>query len=113
MVIDWQGIGRGPGMYDVAYVLGGSMPIESRREHESDLVAAYHARLVENKVTKYTLEQARTDYEFAHFLGGLATSVFAGATLDLANADGYELVATMANRHFTAALDHGGLESMD
>lgn len=113
VVIDWQGLGRGPGAYDVAYLLGGSMDTELRREHEADLVDAYHARLAANGIDDYPLDQARADYAFAHCLGGLATSIFAGATLDLSNERGYELLSTMSNRHFQAAIDHGGLELME
>jgi aminoglycoside/choline kinase family phosphotransferase len=112
-VIDWQGLGRGPGCYDVAYILGGSMPIELRRENERDLVAAYHERLLANGVSDFSLEQAWDDYVYGHLLGGLATSVFAGGTLDLANERGFELIADMANRHFTAALDYGGFAILD
>lgn len=112
VIIDWQGIGRGPGAYDLSYILGGSMTIEDRRAHEDDLVAAYHERLVECGVTGYDLDACRADYGFAHCLGGLATSIFTGGTLDLSNERGKNLIATMANRHFTAALDHGGLDLM-
>lgn len=108
VIIDWQGLGRGPGAYDVAYILGGSMPIELRREHERDLVGIYHARLVERGVTDFTAEQAWNDYVYSNLLGGLAVSVFTGGTLDLSNERGRELVGGMAARHFTAALDHGG-----
>lgn len=108
VIIDWQGLGRGPGAYDVAYILGGSMPIELRREHERDLVAIYHARLVEKGVADFTAEQAWNDYVYAHLLGGIAVSVFTGGTLDLSNERGLDLVAGMATKHFTAALDHGG-----
>lgn len=111
-VIDWQGIGRGPGAYDLAYTLGGSMEIDLRREHERALVTEYHDRLVANGVNDYSADQAWDDYGFAHLLGGLATSVFTGGTLDLSNERGVELIATMSDRHFTAALDHGGLDLM-
>jgi hypothetical protein len=112
VVIDWQGMGRGPGAYDLAYLLSGSMTIEDRRTHEDRLVAEYHARLASHGIVGYSLDQCRDDYGFAQCLGGLATSIFTGATLDLANERGFELIATMANRHFTAALDHGGLAHM-
>lgn len=108
VVIDWQGIGRGPGAYDLAYLLGGSLPLELRRRHERELVGAYHSRLGECGIAGYDLEQAWDDYRFAHCLGGLAVCVFGGATLDLSNERGYELLATMSHRHFSAALDHDG-----
>ena len=112
VVIDWQGIGRGPGAYDLAYLLGGSMDTGLRRTHEKDLVSAYQTKLCENGVEEYTSEQAWEDYGFAHLLGGLATSIFAGGTLDLSNERGFELITMMANRHVTAALDHGGFSQI-
>ena len=111
-VIDWQGIGRGPGAYDLAYLLGGSMDIELRRANEENLVTAYHTELCANGVQGYSFESAWNDYGFAHLIGGLATSVFAGGTLDLNNERGKELITMMSQRHVTAALDHGGLERM-
>tara|TARA_A100001037_G_scaffold79222_1_gene71169 strand:+ start:172 stop:1248 length:1077 start_codon:yes stop_codon:yes gene_type:complete len=111
-VIDWQGIGRGPGAYDLAYLLGGSMETEMRRSNERDLVAAYHTELCNNGVEGYEFESAWSDYGFAHLIGGLATSVFAGGTLDLNNDRGKELIAMMSERHVTAALDHGGLDQI-
>jgi len=109
VVIDWQGIGRGPGAYDLAYLIGGSMDTELRRMHERDLVDAYHAELLAEGVNDYSAEAAWEDYGFAHLLGGLATSIFAGGTLDLSNERGKELISMMSNRHVTAALDHGGV----
>ncbi len=112
VVLDWQGIGRGPGMYDLAYVLGGSMEIELRRQHEVELVTAYQQQLADNGVTDYSLAQASEDYAFAQLMGGLAVSVVTGGTLDLSNERGKQLVATMAERHVTAALDHDGPERL-
>ncbi|HJM28444.1 MAG: phosphotransferase [Acidimicrobiales bacterium] len=108
-VIDWQGIGRGPGAYDLAYLIGGSMDTELRRTHEKDLVSAYHTQLLYEGVSDYSADSAWDDYGFAHLLGGLATSIFAGGTLDLSNERGKELISMMSNRHVTAALDHGGI----
>lgn len=110
VVIDWQGMGRGPGAYDLAYFLGGSLTIENRRAHEEALVGTYHERLVANGIGDYTAEQCWNDYRYAHLLGGLAVSIFGGGTLDLSNERGFELMADMANRHMTAALDHGGFD---
>ena len=112
VVIDWQGIGRGPGTYDLAYLLGGSMETNLRRSHENELVATYQAQLADSGVEGYSYERAWEDYRFAHLLGGLATSIFAGGTLDLSNERGIELITMMANRHVTAALDHGGFEAL-
>lgn len=109
VVIDWQGIGRGPGAYDLGYILGGSMEPELRRAHEQELVAAYHNRLIDCGVNDYSLEELWNDYAHSHLMGGLATSVLTGGAMDLSNERGKTLVATMAQRHGIAAVDHNGL----
>jgi len=108
MVIDWQGIGRGPGVYDLSYLLGGSMSVELRRAHETELVTIYHEQLCRSGVGGYSFEQAYADYGFAHLMGGLATAMVTGGSMDLSNERGKQLVETMASRHITAALDHDG-----
>lgn len=108
VVIDWQGIGRGPGAYDLGYVLGGSMEPAVRREHEQVLVRAYHEQLLAGGVTGYSLEQLWDDYGHSQLMGGLSTSILTGGAMDLSNERGTELIATMASRHVQAALDHDG-----
>lgn len=112
VVLDWQGIGRGPGAYDLAYLLGGSMTTELRRAHEWELVAAYHEKLQASGITGYSLQQCREDYALAHLMGGLATPVLIGGAMDLSNERGVSLVATMAARHASAALDHDGMKRL-
>jgi len=110
VVIDWQGIGRGPGVYDLSYLISGSMDIELRRAHEQVLVDLYQQTLEAAGVAGYSGEQAWADYQHAQLMGGLATAMVAGGNLDLSNERGRQLVASMAIRHSQAALDHGGLE---
>ena len=105
VVIDWQGIGRGPAAYDVAYLLGASLTITDRRACERDLIAGYHKRLTSRGV-EYSFEQVWDDYCYAHGLGGLAVTIVAAATLDTTSARSKALVNCMAERYFTAALDH-------
>ena len=110
VVLDWQGMGRGPGAYDLGYVLSGSMEPEVRRGCESDLLATYHDALLESGVRDYSAEQLRDDYALAQVMGGLATALVVGGGMDLSNERGMQLGVTMATRHVTGALDHGGLE---
>jgi aminoglycoside/choline kinase family phosphotransferase len=112
MVLDWQGIGRGPGVYDLAYVLGGSMTETLRQRHESELVRTYHETLLSLDINDYSIEQCSADYALAHLMGGLATPILLGGAMDLNNERGVKLVATMASRHAQAALDHDGLRRM-
>jgi hypothetical protein len=104
-VFDWQGIGRGPGIYDLCYFLGGSLTVEDRRTHEQHLVQAYHDRLVERGITNYSFETLWHDYRFGH-LTSCSTAVLVGATFDLANERGRALVDALASRHFQAVVDH-------
>ena len=109
VVLDWQGIGRGPGAYDLAYILSGSMDTELRRANEKSLVQAYHEQLRRAGVVDYSLEQVWDDYGHSQLMGGLATSMVTAATIDISNERSHQLIETMATRHVTAALDHDGL----
>ena len=112
VVIDWQGLGRGPGAYDLGYTLGGSMEPEVRRANESQLLQSYHERLVDEGVEGYTLKQLEEDYAHSHLMGGLATSILTGGAMDLSNVRGRQLIDTMACRHAIAAMDHAGVERL-
>ncbi len=108
VVLDWQGLGRGVGAYDLAYVLGGSMTPELRRSHERELVGGYQAALAAAGVTGYGFDAAWEDYAHAQLMGGLAVSIVTGGSMDLSNERAKSLIATMASRHVQAALDHDG-----
>ncbi|MGK0221237.1 MAG: hypothetical protein ACI9ON_000472 [Limisphaerales bacterium] len=112
-VIDWQGIGRGPGAYDLAYLLGGSMDVALRRDLEQTLVKTYFDALLASGVADYSFEQLWDDYGHAQLMGGLATSLMVGGGMDLSNERGFELIATMAHRHAQAALDHNGIARLE
>jgi hypothetical protein len=108
VIIDWQGLGRGPAIYDVAYFLGGSLTVEDRRAHEQELVKAYHERLTSHGVA-YTWDELWTGYRMG-MLSGLSTAVLVGATFDVANERGKALVEVLGSRHFSAAVDLKALE---
>jgi hypothetical protein len=112
VVLDWQGIGRGPGAYDLGYLLGGSLDTQLRRDNETNLVRTYHNILVAEGVSDYSFDQLWEDYAMSHLQGGLATSLVTGGSLDLSNERGKQLVVTMSTRHITAALDHDGMNRL-
>ncbi len=113
VVLDWQGIGRGAGAYDLAYVLSGSMDSDLRRSHEEALVRSYHQQLLDAGISGYDFDQLWNDYGHAQLMGGLATAMVTGGSMDLSNERGRQLVETMATRHVTAALDHDGLKRLE
>jgi hypothetical protein len=61
-VVDWQTVGLGPGMVDVAFVLGTSLDIDARRAHEVDLVRGYHQALCAGGVEGYDWDRCWRDY---------------------------------------------------
>lgn len=103
-VIDWQLSTRSSGVYDVAYMLSQSMDVELRREHQAEIIGAWHERLCQAGVGDYSLEQANADYA-ASVLVCLVIAVAAGADMDLGNERGEALVRAIAERGFSAALD--------
>lgn len=104
VVIDWQGVGRGPGAYDLAYLLAGSLTIEHRRNHEERIARAYHERLVGHGVSGYRFDDLWDDYRISQMVN-TSVPVLTGGTMDLANERGRQLVGTLGQRHFTAVLD--------
>lgn len=111
-VIDWQSMGRGPAAYDLAYLLGGSVTIEARRANENRWIDHYLAALRKGGVD-YGRDAFKRDYRLAHVIGGTSTAVLTGATFDLGNERGKKLIASMAERHFAAAVDLKGRDLFD
>lgn len=60
--VDWQTIGLGPGLVDLAFLLGTGLATTARREHETELVRAYHEALVAGGVRDYDWAQCWHDY---------------------------------------------------
>lgn len=111
-VIDWQSLGRGPAAYDLAYLLGGSVTVEARRANEERWVRTYLEALRKGGVD-YAYESFQRDYRLGHLIGGTSTAVLTGATFDLGNERGKKLIASMAERHFAAAVDARGRDLFD
>jgi aminoglycoside/choline kinase family phosphotransferase len=106
-VLDWQISGRGPGVFDVAYLLAGSMTVEERRTAEVDIVRSWYDAL--GSPEGYSYDDAWREYRRT----SMATTVYgvvSAAQMDPANERGRELVEAMAVRSFIACLD---LESVE
>ena len=61
-VLDWQRVALGKGPIDVAFFTVLSLTPETRRAWQWDLVERYHAGLLEQGVTGYSLEECWRDY---------------------------------------------------
>jgi hypothetical protein len=97
-VVDWQTARLGAGPTDIAYLLGGSLPSDTRRAHETELVRRYHDALGGYGVTEaYPFEACWEDYRRSSWTG-LVTSVVA-AMLVSRDARTDAMFTTLANRH--------------
>ena len=96
-LIDWQAIRLGRGMYDLAYFLSTSVPVDLRRTKQDELIAMYLESLSSNGVTEYTLEDCNEDFRWA--LLDIVTFVgVIGSTLDFQSDRGLELANTIMSR---------------
>jgi hypothetical protein len=76
VVVDFQTAGHGYGAGDVAYFLGGSLPLEVRRSEEERLVRAWWEALVAGGVSDYGWDACWRDYRHRTY-GGVVMAVVA------------------------------------
>jgi hypothetical protein len=96
LVVDWQGVANGPGVYDLAYFLSGTLPPHTSRDDEEALVRAYHHALVGAGVSDYPFAACLRDYRRCTLLGlhRLVTIDW----VDLGEARGAELLDVWVER---------------
>ncbi len=102
--VDWQVCGVRNGLYDVAYFLSSSVPVETRRQIEVDALAEYHRVLVNMGVEDFTLEECWRSYR-QNMLGCFQTLVIASGQLDLSSERSRQLAEAFVNRTLTAIDD--------
>ena len=111
-LIDWQAIRLGRGMYDLAYFLSTSIPVDLRRLRQDELMSVYLESLSLNGVTGYTLEACNEDFRWA--LLDIVTFVgVIGSTLDFQSDRGLELANTIMSRLSHALDDNSALDLLD
>jgi len=108
-VIDWQISSKGGGIFDVAYLVAGTLPETERKAKERDLVKLYHDTLVAQGVKDYSFDQCWQDYRLSTLLL-LGYSVIALGSLDHANERGVELFTAISKRTFAAITDLNSAE---
>lgn len=107
-VLDWQTVGWGSPGWDLAYFLGGSLSVETRRAIERDALAAYAERLRALGGPAVDADWLWARYRQLAF-GGLLIAVNSAGAVK-ATERGDRMFATLINRHATQVLDHGALE---
>jgi len=104
LVIDWQIILQAPGVFDIAYFMSQSVPIETRRDMEADVITQYHDRLVELGVTPPSRQELWDTYRLA-CATCLVYPAVGGGTVDPEDERAVDLVRAMLDRCVTAAED--------
>jgi hypothetical protein len=109
-VLDWQSVGVGSGMLDVAYFIGAGLLADDRRAHEQTLFDRYLEKLKAYGVTGYERNRAWTDYRVG-ILQGVFTSIFASVGT-VRTPRGDEMFMTMARRHCQHAIEQESLTAL-
>lgn len=65
VLIDWQAVRKGMGVYDLAYFLVLSLQAEHLQRVEQESLHVYHRSLVQRGITNYSFEQLNEDYHHA------------------------------------------------
>jgi len=94
---DWQNVMMTSPALDIAHFIQGSLPVETRRGHERELLDTYLSTLKENGVTGYSPDQLIEDYRRG-LLRTLIPSVLSVANLDMETSESRELVQTVGGR---------------
>ena len=103
-VVDWQVCGVRSGLYDLAYFLSSSVPVDVRREIEAEAVAKYHDIIRSMGAKDFTHEECWRSYR-QNMLGCFQTLVIAGGRLDLTAARSRQLADAFVTRTLTAIDD--------
>ncbi len=110
-VVDWQTIQLGQGTRDIAYFLGNAFDAETRRRCERELLARYHAKLVEDYgVGDFSFDQCWNEYvrfSYSSLVMAVLASLMVGRT-DRGDA----MFMAMANRSAQMAADLGAPEAI-
>ena len=109
-VVDWQSYGYGCCMADISYFLAGALSVAERRAHETRLLRAYHADLLQLGVVGYDFESLWRDYtrySFSLFNMAFIASMIVGRT-----PRGDDMFFAMLEGGADMIMDHGALEML-
>ncbi len=102
--VDWGVPLRGRGMVDVAYLMSQSTQTKVRRTHEHDLIARYVAKINDQGISGYSIEEAWEDYRHAVLYLWAFASMVAGS-MDAGNERSAAWITEMVKRNIAAIDD--------
>jgi aminoglycoside phosphotransferase (APT) family kinase protein len=106
VVLDWQLVMWGLGAYDLARLVGGSLPPTERGGHHEELVERWHQGLLAGGVTGYAFEDAWHDYRLSAIVAML-NPVLYSYMYKSGGARGSALAAAMTTRLFSDLIECG------
>jgi hypothetical protein len=105
VVVDWQTVGVGAGIGDIAYYAGTSFDAEMRRTQEPALFARYRDGLASHGVPERDLAELWDGYRAASFSGFLMGATAAMVVVQTARGD--DMFLAMCARSAAMVADHG------
>ena len=103
-VVDWQGCGLGPGLYDVAYFLGTNVVPGDRRRIERAALGEYHDIVCRLGARDFTFDDCWRSYR-QNMLGVLVACILGCGGLDLGFQRLHDLVKSALERALAAMED--------
>ena len=103
-VVDWQGCGLGPGLYDVAYFLGTNVVPGDRRRIERAALDEYHDIVCRLGARDFTFDDCWRSYR-QNMLGVLVACILGCGGLDLGFQRLHDLVKSALERALAAMED--------
>jgi thiamine kinase-like enzyme len=110
VVLDWGNVGRGGGLFDLAYFLSGSLTIENRRSWGDDLLARYADRLAQRGIRIDGFEQRHRESALFCLVVPI---LIGGDAMDTRDEKGERLAAEMTRRLFAYLNDYEATAALD
>jgi len=111
IVLDWQLMMWGKGVFDLARLVCGSLPPAERGGHHDEILNRWHRGLVACGVTGYSIDEAWRDYRLSA-IAAMLNPVLFHHMFKLGGERGLALGAVMTERTFSAVLECGATEVM-
>ena len=106
-LVDWQGLGRGPAGWDLAYLMSQCLTVDDRQVHEAELLDHYRVELA-GAGCQATAEEVREGYAEA-MLFGLVIACALPLISDEDEERAVQLAGVFARRSIEALRDHDQL----